>query len=110
MAWLKRKRSYDRARVLAQANRAVRRRRPGKALVYYQQILRHEPNNPDLHRRVAPLLARTGKPAEAWASYKRAGEALARRGFVDQAIGVYREACGRLPRAPEVWIAVADLA
>lgn len=109
MAWLNRKRSYDRSRVLAQAARAVRKRRPGKALGFYRQILAHEPNNPDLHRRIAPLLAQTGKPGDAWASYRRAGDALVRKGFVDQAIGVYREACDRLPRAPEVWIAVADL-
>jgi tetratricopeptide (TPR) repeat protein len=106
---LRRNRSYDRARVLAQATRAVRKRRPARALGFYRQILAHEPNNPDLHRRVAPLLARTGRRDEAWASYQKAGEALVRQGFLEQAIGMYREACDRLPRSPEVWIAVADL-
>ena len=109
MPWLRRNRSYDRNRVLAEATRAVRKRRHGKALGFYQQILAHEPNNPDLHRRVAALLARTGRRNEAWSSYRRAGEALVRQGFLEQAIGVYREACDRLPRAPEVWMAVADL-
>lgn len=47
-----------------------------------------EPNNPDLERRVASLLARTRRREEAWRSYKKAAHALAERGFVDQAIGV----------------------
>lgn len=109
MGWLGRSRGYDRSRVLKQATQAVRKGRHGKALTLYQQVLEHEPNNTDLHRRVAPLLARTGKSAEAWSSYRRAGEALVRQGFVEQAIGVYREACDRLPRAPDVWLALADL-
>jgi tetratricopeptide (TPR) repeat protein len=109
MGWLGRNRGYDRSRVLKQATHAVRRGRHGKALTLYQQVLEHEPNNTDLHRRVAPLLARAGKREEAWASYRRAGEALVRQGFVEQAIGVYREACDRLPRAVEAWLALADL-
>ncbi len=109
MGWLGRSRSYDRARVLKQAAQAAGKRRYAKALALYQQVLSHEPKNSDLHRRVAPLLARTGKPEEAWASYRRAGEALVQKGFVEQAIGIYREACERLPRTPEVWLALADL-
>jgi tetratricopeptide (TPR) repeat protein len=109
MGWPGGKRSYDRARVLKQATLAVGKRRYAKALALYQQVLAHEPRNTDLHRRLAPLLARTGKPEEAWASYQRGAEALVRKGFVEQAIGVYREACDRLPRAPEAWLALADL-
>jgi len=109
MAWFGRDCGYDRTRVLAQATRALRKRRHAKALALYRRILEHEPHNADLHRRVAPLFARTGRPVEAWASYRRAAEHLAGGGFVDQAIGVYRDACERLPRQSDAWLAVSHL-
>ncbi|MDH3520444.1 MAG: tetratricopeptide repeat protein [Myxococcales bacterium] len=109
MAWLKRDKSYDRSRILAAASRARKRRRYKKAIGLYRRILEVEPKNPDLHRRVAPLFAKTRQHGDAWASYQRAAEGLVREGFVDRAIGVYREASRYLPRELEVWRALADL-
>ena len=109
MAWFRRSRPYDRTRLMAQAGRALRKRRHAKALGLYQRVLEHEPQNADLHRRVAPLFARTGRKVEAWASYQRAADHLIRCGFVDQAIGVYRDACERLPHQSDAWIALSDL-
>jgi tetratricopeptide (TPR) repeat protein len=100
---------YDRLRILGDAARAQRKGRRKKAIALYRQVLEHEPENPDLHRKLAPLLARTRKPAEAWASYHRAAEGLVRLGFVDRAIGVYREAAGHLPREEKVWLGLAAL-
>jgi tetratricopeptide (TPR) repeat protein len=34
---------------------------------------------------------------------------LAQQGFVERAIGVYREAAGQLPRQAELWLALAEL-
>ncbi len=104
-----RNRHYDRVRILAAATRAQRKGRRKKAIALYRQVLEFEPENPDLHRKLAPLLARTRKRAEAWASYRRAAEGLVRLGFVDRAIGVFREASGYLPREEEVWLGLADL-
>jgi tetratricopeptide (TPR) repeat protein len=100
---------YDRLRILADAARAQRKGRRKKAIALYRQVLEFEPENPDLHRKLAPLLARTRRPAEAWASYRRAVEGLVRLGFVERAIGVYREAAGFLPREAEVWLGLAGL-
>jgi predicted Zn-dependent protease len=72
-------------------------------------VLEHEPENPDLQRRVAPLLADSGRVEDALASYRIAAGSLARKGFVDHAVGVYREAAQRLPRQRVVWEALADL-
>jgi thioredoxin-like negative regulator of GroEL len=102
-------RSYDRARLLEQASRALRRRRSGKALTLYCRVLENEPENPELHRRVAPLLAAAGRVEDALASYRIAAGSLVQKGFLEHAVGVYREAAQRLPRQRVVWEALADL-
>jgi len=109
MAWFRRKRSYDRSRLLDRAMRAAGRRRHKSAVALYREILAADPNDLLVHRKIAPLLARTRQPAEAWESYRRAAEQLSKQGFVDQAIGVYREACVHLPREHRLWLALADL-
>jgi thioredoxin-like negative regulator of GroEL len=103
-----RSRGYDRARLLESASRALQRGRRRKALSLYSRVLEQEPDNPDLQRRVAPLLARSGRVEDALASYRIAAGAMARKGFLDHAVGVYREATQRLPRQREVWDALAD--
>jgi tetratricopeptide (TPR) repeat protein len=109
MAWLARNKQYDRTRILAAAAKARRRRRYKKALELYQRVLEVEPENPDVLRRVAPLLARTRQPERAWDTYRRAGERLVEQGFVDQGIGVFREASSYLPTEVGVWQALAGL-
>lgn len=109
MAWFSRERRYDRARIMSAAAKARRRRKHQKALLLYRQVLAKEPDNPDLHRKVAPLLATTRQEAQAWTAYRSAAEGLVRQGFVEQAIGVFREATGYLPRRVEVWLSLAEL-
>ena len=109
MGWFGRKRSYDRTRLLGQAMRATQRRRHMRAIALYREILAVDPNDMQVHRKIAPLLARTRQPDDAWESYRRAAEQLSKQGFVDQAIGTYREACTHLPRQHRLWLALADL-
>jgi len=115
MGLLRREKSYDRARLLdraARAARAPRWRGPGprrRAIGYYRQVLAVEPDNFDLHRKIAPLLAQTKQVDGAWSSYHRAAEALRERGFVDRAVGVYREAVRYLPRQVLAWKCLAEL-
>jgi tetratricopeptide (TPR) repeat protein len=104
-----RKRRYDRSRLLADAASAQRRGKLRKATALYREVLAAEPGNVDLERKLAPLLARTKQRAEAWASYRRAAQGLAQHGFLDRAIGVYREAAEHLPRQCELWLALAEL-
>ena len=109
MGWFGRKRSYDRSRLLDRAMRAAGRRRHKRAISLYREILAVDPNDVLVHRKIAPLLARTRQPADAWGSYRCAAEQLSKQGFVDQAIGVYREACVHLSREHRLWLALADL-
>lgn len=102
-----RKRSYDRARILAGAERARRRGRARKAIALYQRVLDQEPENADLYRKVAPLLVRRGEPEAAWKHYRVAAELLVARGFEVQASGVLREAAENLPHRADVWLELA---
>lgn len=103
------KKPFDRARVLSAAAKAQARRRYKKALALYQEVFRTEPNNPELHRKIAPLLVRTKQHEKAWVSFRFAAEALAQEGFLEKAIGVYREAAHYLPHEVGAWLAVAEL-
>lgn len=98
-----RRKTYDRSRSLAQAARARKRGQSARAIAHYREVLAHEPSNADVHRRVAPLLAATKQGEEAWASYRVAVASLVRKGFVDQAVGVLREAAGRIGKDRRVW-------
>lgn len=109
MAWLRRKKVYDRSRILSQAGRARNRGKARKAIALYQEVLAHEPKNTDLHRRIAPLLASTKQAAESWKSYCAAVDGLTSKGFLDQAVGVLREATGCLQRERAVWERLADV-
>jgi len=112
MPFLRRTPSYDRARFLARAARASRRggrRQRRKAIALIREVLAREPANQELHRKLAALLAADGQTRDAWASYRKALDDLARRGFADQAVGVCREAVRGLPRELAAWRMLAAL-
>ncbi len=109
MGWFARKSNYDRTRLLSQAMRATQRHRHKRAIALYRKILAVDPTDTQIHRKIAPLLAQTRQPDDAWESYRRAAEQLSKQGFVDQAIGTYREASTHLARQHRLWLALADL-
>jgi tetratricopeptide (TPR) repeat protein len=109
MPLLRRSKPYDRKALLAQATRARQKGKVRKAIDLYGKILAVEPENAELHRRIAPLLATNRQSDEAWRSYQKAVENLAKAGFLEQAAGVLREACERLPREPQTWQRLADI-
>ena len=108
MAWLGRSKPYDRNRLLAEATRARTTGKAKKALALFETVLAHEPANADLHRRVAPLRAGAQRLTDAWASYRIAVASMVKAGFLDQAVGVLREAATSLGRERAVWEELAD--
>ena len=112
MAPFRSEKSYDRRRLLDRAARAARgrsRRKRRKAVALYRRVLTAEPDNPDLLRKLAPLLAQTDEAADACASYRRAASEFVERGFVDRAVGVYRDAVRALPHEASMWKEMAAL-
>ncbi len=108
MAFLRRSKPYDRTRVLAEAARARTKGKAKKVVALLEIVLAHEPSNGDLHRRIAPLFAGVKRRSDAWASYRIAVASLVKAGFVDQAVGVLREAAGNLGRERAVWEELAE--
>jgi tetratricopeptide (TPR) repeat protein len=107
--WLRRRKPYDRSRLLKDAAQARKKGKRQKAIALYRELLVAEPDNFEFHRRIAPLLAETKQPTAALESYRRATDRLVSQGFVEKAVGVLREASAHLPREPEVWGGLADL-
>jgi tetratricopeptide (TPR) repeat protein len=109
MAWMASRRGYDRARILADARRAAGRGRHAKAIALYERIQEVEPENTDVLRRLAAQRARAGQREEAWRDCSATAQRLVEQGFVEQAVGVYRDFAHHLPQNLEVWNALADL-
>lgn len=104
-----RKRVFNKQKLLAAASKAQAKGKHKKAVSFYEELLRVEPNDTDLHRKAAPALARAKRCDEAWKSFRMAGLSLVEAGFVDKAVGVYREAVHYMPRHVEAWLAIGDL-
>jgi len=101
--------AYDRARLLDEAARARSRKRLRKAIALYRRVLAVEPRNGELHHKLAPLLAETGQSFDAWISYRTAARSFVREDRLDRALGVYREACERVPHELDAWLETAEL-
>jgi tetratricopeptide (TPR) repeat protein len=100
---------YDRSRLLEEAARAAAGRRAAKAIALYRWVLAMEPNNADVHLKLAPLLARRGERFDAWQSFQSAARAFLRHGQPDRALAIYRQAAAALPREMRAWQAIARL-
>ena len=100
---------YDRAQILSDASRARAERRLRKATALYRRVLAAEPDNLELHFRLAPLLAARGLDFDAWASFARCARAALRDGQLERAATVYRETVRCLPHRVEAWEKIARI-
>ncbi|MDJ0864598.1 MAG: hypothetical protein QNK03_00725 [Myxococcota bacterium] len=103
----RRREAYDRSRILTEASRARGRGRLRRAIRLYRWVLAAEPRNPDLHAKLAPLLARTGRRFDAWVHFRAAARGYQRAGSPDRVGAVHLEAVRSLPREAEAWLQLA---
>lgn len=99
----------SRSQLLEKASVHRSKGRRKKAITIYRMILRDDPDDHEVHARMAPLLAATGEPGAAIASFRSAAEGFASRGFLDKAIGVYKEATEAVPHDETAWVRLCDL-
>ena len=109
MTVLRKKRIYDRLRVMEEAERARSRKKRRKAIALYRWVLAVEPNNAELHAKLAPLLAETGQNFDAWRSYRVTASAALRERRDDKALAIYRDAANHLPHETQAWQRLAHL-
>jgi Tfp pilus assembly protein PilF len=100
---------YDRARILDAAERASARNRRRCAIRLYRRVLAVESGNPELHAKIAPLLARAGETFDAWYSFRQAARSFEREGLVERALHTYREAVRALPHEIGAWLSLAQV-
>ncbi len=100
---------YDRRKILEEAEQAQRRGQVRKAIGLYRWVLAVERNNPQLHARLAPLLARVGEDFDAWLSFRRCAETALREKREERAMALYHDATRALPRESQAWQSLAHL-
>ncbi len=104
MFWRK---SYDRGRTLAAAEKARSRGRVRKAIRSYLMVLEHEPSDHVIRSKVAPLLARAGRWDEARKNFDQAAEGYLKVGFAPKAIAVWTVAAQTFPEQVDYWERIA---
>ena len=87
--------TYDRKQILRAAAQARAKGKHRKAAELYRQVLAVEPENAELHARIAPHLALTCQDYDAWQSYKIAAHAHVFAKRPERALAVYRDAARR---------------
>ena len=80
-----------------------------KAISLYRKVLSKEPEDPDSQSRLGCLLAESKNLGEAWGCFVQAAGRYYEKGFVDKAVGVYKQAIKYVPTEIEVWRRLADL-
>jgi tetratricopeptide (TPR) repeat protein len=106
---LLRKKRLDRTELLAEADRARAAGRRKKAIALYRKVLEGSPNDLATHAKIAPLLARAGRKAEALASFNLAASGQQKAGFSDRALSLQRQAADFFPEEYVLWDDVAKL-
>lgn len=99
---------YDRAEVWAQAEQARGKGQRKKAVAAYRRILEQQPDDWQVHGKLAPLLV-DEDPLDAWNSFEKAAQGHLDKGFLERAVAVYRQAMTELPFIPEGWEQLASL-
>lgn len=99
----------SRVELLARADQARARGNVKKAISGYRQALALAPDDPAIHGKLAPLLARAGQGDAALESFQAAARAHAEKGFADRAIAVWAQAAEAYPNQPLIWHELAKL-
>ncbi len=83
--------AFDREKTLQIAQKYIEKRKYDRAILEYQKVVQHEPNDARTLLRIGDLQARLGTHAEAIATYDRVALYYAGRGFSLKAIAVLKQ-------------------
>lgn len=105
MFWRK---QYNRTSTLAAADKARSRGRVRKAISGYSKILENEPNDYQVHAKVAPLFAKVRRWEDSRKSFHAAGQGFLAAGFSDKAVAVWTMAAQHFPEDVPYWERIAN--
>lgn len=100
---------YDRSEILRKAEKFRSRGRVRQAIREYEKVLAVDPQDIEVHMKLAPLYIRAGRKAPAKASLKRVIAWYDKQGFVEKAIAMLRLALTLDRRDLAVHLRLADL-
>ena len=100
---------YDRQETLRQAEAFRAKGKTKKAAAQFQRVLERDPQDAEVHQKLAPLLASLGEHAGAAKSFRFAADALMAKGLADRAISIYLQVLQHQPFDTELWEKVAKL-
>jgi tetratricopeptide (TPR) repeat protein len=102
------RRTYDRGKTLAAAEKARSRGRVRKAIRGYLKVLEHDPEDHVVRSKLAPLLARVARWDEARKNFDQAADGYLKAGFSPKAIAVWAVAAQTFPEQVEYWERIAN--
>jgi tetratricopeptide (TPR) repeat protein len=102
-------RDYSSKLLLERAERARIKGRTRRAIARYRELLAVDREAPEVHAKLAPLLARTRQRFDAWQSFRAAAEGFMRAQDPERALAIYYDAAHHLPRLTEIWQMIARL-
>jgi tetratricopeptide (TPR) repeat protein len=100
---------YDRSECLAEADRLRAKGKVKKAIAEYRKVLEHQPNDPVVHGKVAPLFAQARLREEALKSFAAAVHGYEKLAFQDKALALCLQAVELYPREADLWETSARL-
>src|SRR6266404_8766774 len=100
---------FNKAKMLASAEKFVMQGKIPAAIEEYQKILEHEPRDLVILNTVGDLFLRINKTSEALTYFFKLGEAYVEDGFVRNGIAVYKKINRSDPSAVEALTRLADL-
>ncbi|HWK31423.1 MAG TPA: tetratricopeptide repeat protein, partial [Terriglobales bacterium] len=82
---------FNKAKVLASAEKAVQQGKLQNAIVEYQKVLKEDPKDLTVLNTIGDLQARVGNNPEAAKCFQKVGEQYATDGFTVKAIAMYKK-------------------
>ncbi len=83
--------AFDREKILQAAQKYIDKRKYDRAILEYQKVVEHEPNDARTLLRIGDLQARLGSHAEAIATYDRVALFYSSKGFSLKAVAVLKQ-------------------
>ncbi len=100
---------FNKAKVLAAAEKFVQQGKFTNAITEYEKIIRHDPKDLTVLNTIGDLHARLGKTQQAVECFRRVGESYASDGFTVKAIAMFKKVTKLSPGAPDCMQKLADL-
>jgi tetratricopeptide (TPR) repeat protein len=103
------KSDFNRNQLLRDANDARAKGKRKRAVELYKAILARDPEDFEVHHKLAQILAEAGDLDAAKASFHAAAEGYHKKGFSDRAIALFHQTVEHVPEDVDAWLRIAEL-